>query len=312
MRRQFDDLQLGTLEMFCLAAEHGSFTAAASAAGVTPAAVSRMVARLEARLGVRLFVRTTRQIGLTESGQAYYEQCRSALSQLVEAEREASGQQAIPSGNLRISLSTPYGHYRVLPRLPEFRARYPDIRVEVHLGNRNIDFVAEGYDLAIRGREPAESNLIARRLEEAELVVVATPAYLARVGKPQSLEDLRAHDCIQFVLPSNGKRIPWHFLKKGVELELMTEGGSCCSEDVLGCVTLARNGAGLLQTIRFIVEEDLRTGRLVEVLQPFAGRTRPFSVLYPHRRHVPLRVRKFVEFLFEAVSSSVETLEPSH
>lgn len=301
MRRQFDDLQLGTLEMFCLAAEHGSFTAAASAAGVTPAAVSRMVARLEARLGVRMFVRTTRKIALTESGQAYYEQCRSALSQLVEAEHEVSGQQTVPSGTLRISLSTPYGHYRVLPLLPEFQGRYPDISVEVHLSNRNIDFVAEGYDLAIRGREPAESNLIVRRLEDADLVVVATPAYLAKAGTPQSLEDLRQHDCIQFVLPSNGKRIPWYFLKNGVELELMTEGGSCCTEDVLGCVTLARHGTGLLQTMRFIVEDDLHAGRLVEVLKTFAGRSRPFSVLYPYRRHVPLRVRKFLEFLFESL-----------
>ncbi len=140
MQRKFDDLLLGSIELFCLAAELGSFTLAATAASVTPAAVSRSVARLEERLGVRLFVRTTRQIRLTDSGRRYFEQCRDALSQLVDAEREATGQQATPAGVLRISMPTPYGHYRVLPLLPAFRERYPDVRVETHLSNRNIDF----------------------------------------------------------------------------------------------------------------------------------------------------------------------------
>ena len=119
MNRQFDDLMLGSLELFCVAAEKGGFTAAATVAGVTPAAVSRTVARLEERLGVRLFTRTTRQIHLSEAGQAYYEQCRQALNQLVEAGREVSGRQVAPSGLLRISAPTTYGHYRLLPLLPD-------------------------------------------------------------------------------------------------------------------------------------------------------------------------------------------------
>src|SRR5690349_24647307 len=115
MQRHFEDMQLGSIELFVLAGEQGSFTAAAAMAGVTPAAVSRSIARLEERLGVRLFVRTTRQIRLTDAGRHYFEQCRSALSQLVDAEREVTGQQTTPSGLLRISMPTPYGHYRVLP-----------------------------------------------------------------------------------------------------------------------------------------------------------------------------------------------------
>ena len=220
MNRQFDDLMLGSLELFCLAAERGGFTAAANFAGLTPAAVSRTVARLEERLGVRLFVRTTRQIRLSEAGQAYYAQCRQALHQLVEAEREVSGQQVTPSGLLRISTPTTYGHYRLLPLLPEFRARYPDIRVEVHVSNRNIDFAAEGYDLAVRVRAPADSTLIARHLEDAELVLVATPDYLRRRGEPKTLEDLTSHDCIQFELPSSGRTIPWLFRRDGQDIEL--------------------------------------------------------------------------------------------
>jgi DNA-binding transcriptional LysR family regulator len=299
MRRQFDDVMLGSIELFCLAAELGSFTAAGLAAGVTPAAVSRSIGRLEERLGSRLFVRTTRSIRLTEGGRGYYEQCRQALTQMVEAERTLTGQQQEPSGTLRISLPTTYGHHRILPLLPEFRRRFPKVQVDVHLGNRNIDFVGEGYDLAIRVRAQPDSTLIARPLEDARLVVVATPEYLARAGTPQTLDDLARHDCIQFELPSSGRRITWLFSEDGSEREILTEGGYVCSDDVLGGVTLAKHGAGLFQTYRFIVERELADGSLVEVLQPFAGRSRPFTLLYPHGRHMPLRLRTFVDFIME-------------
>jgi DNA-binding transcriptional LysR family regulator len=299
VKRHFDDIQLGSIELFCLAAEEGSFTAAALSAGVTPAAVSRSISRLEERLGTRLFVRTTRSIRLTESGRAYFEQCRQALTQLVEAEREVMGKQLEPSGKLRISIPTTYGHHRILPLLSRFRERHPGVTIDIHLSNRNIDFVGEGYDLAIRVRAQPDSTLIARHLEDARLVVIATPEYLARVGTPQSLADLGKHDCIQFELPSSGRRISWLFTENGKEQEILAEGNYCCSDDVLGGVTLAKHGAGLFQTYRFIVERELEEGTLVEVLQEFGGRSRPFTLLYPHGRHVPLRLRAFIDFLME-------------
>lgn len=299
MRRHFDDVQLGSIELFCLAAELGSFTAAAQEAGITPAAVSRAISRLEERLGARLFTRTTRSIRLTDSGNGYYRQCRQALTQLVEAEREVSGQQQQPTGTLRISLPTTYGHHRILPLLPEFRGHYPQVKVDIHIANRNIDFVSEGYDLAIRVRAQPDSTLIARHLEDAALVVVATPAYLTKAGVPQSLDQLAGHDCIQFELPSSGRRIPWLFNEAGTERELLAEGSYCVSDDVLGGVTLAKHGAGLFQTYRFIVEKELAGGSLVEVLQPFGGRSRPYTLLYPQNRHLPLRVRAFIDFLME-------------
>ncbi|KLD64917.1 LysR family transcriptional regulator [Dyella japonica] len=302
MRRQFDDVLLGSIELFCLAGELGSFTAAAAAAGVTPAAVSRSVARLEERMGVRLFVRTTRQIRLTDVGRAYFEECRQALAQLIEAERMATGEQLRPVGTLRISVPTTYAHYRLLPLLPAFRAQHPEVQLDVHVSNRNVDFSEEGYDLAIRVRAPADSTLIARHLEDAELVVVATPEYLARRGTPVVLDDLNRHECIQFDLPSSGRRIPWLFRDQGKDVEIAGDGGYVLSEDVLGGVTLARHGAGLFQTYRFIVEDDLRDGRLVAVLPAFGGRSRPFSLLYPHGRHLPLRVRSFIDFLVQQVA----------
>jgi DNA-binding transcriptional LysR family regulator len=303
MQRQFEDVLLGSIELFCLAAELESFTLAATAASVTPAAVSRSVARLEARLGVRLFVRTTRQIRLTDAGRRYLEQCRQALNLLADAEREATGQQTTPTGVLRISMPTPYGHYRILPLLAEFRARYPGVTVETHLSNRNIDFAEEGFDLAIRGRAQSDSGLIARKIEDAELVVVASPAYLRNAGTLETPEDLVNHDCIQYALPSTGRNLPWLFNQEHKEREMMTLGGYGSSGDVLAGVTLARHGAGIFQTYRFVVDKDIAEGTLKELLIPYGGCSRPFVLIYPHARHLSSRVRSFVDFLMERLGS---------
>ena len=297
MQRQFGDILLGSIELFCLAAETGGFTSAALAAGVTPAAVSRSISRLEKRLGLRLFVRTTRSVRLTDAGRTYFAQCQQALAQLADAEREVMGQQAQPSGTLRISVPTTYGHHRILPLLPAFRERFPDIRLHVHLSNRNIDFVEEGYDMAVRVRAQPDSTLIARHLEDAGLVVVATRKYLKKAGTPRTLDDLSAHECIQFELPSSGRRISWLFTENGKDREVFADSAYSCSDDVLGGVTLAKSDAGLFQTYRFVVEKELADGTLVEVLKPFAGRSRPYTLLYPDGRHVPLRMRVFIDFL---------------
>jgi len=302
MRRQFDDVMLGSLELFCLAAELESFTAAAQAAGLSPPAVSRAIARLESRLGVSLFVRTTRQIHLTDSGRTYFEQCRQALTLMRDAESQLTGEHQAPSGLLRISVASPYGHYRVLPLLPRFRERYPRVQIDIHLSNRNIDFAAEDFDLAIRGRTPPDSSLIARKLEDAELVLVAAPSYIARAGKPEMLSELAVHDCVHFVLPSTGQSVPWLFRQDGRDIELNPPASYRCTDDYLGMVTLARQGAGLLQTYRYIVQEDLSQGRLLELLPEASGRSRPFSLLYPNRRHAALRVRALIDFLVEELS----------
>lgn len=303
MKRHFEEMQIGTLELFCQAAEQLSFSAAANFMGITPAAVSRSIARLEERLGVRLFVRTTRQIRLTESGELYFRQCQHALQQLREAEREVTGAQREPAGVLRISLPTPYAHHRVLPLLSEFRQLFPRVSVQVHISNRNIDFADESYDIAIRGRSPQDSSLIARKLEDAELITVASPAYLARAGMPKTLDDLNHHECIQFELPSTGRKVPWTFSVNGKDTDIFTRGSFTCAEDVLGIVTLARSGAGLIQTYRFILEQDVADGTLVEVLPEYGGTSRPFILLYPHARHLSLRVRSLVDFLVQRLGT---------
>lgn len=297
MAPQLKGLRLNNVELFCLVAQHQGFTAAARAAGVTTAAVSRAVNQLESQLGARLLARTTRRVRLTDAGLRYFEQCQQAINQLADAAREVSGEQLSPSGTVRISLPTSYGHFRVMPVLPEFSAQYPGIEFELQLTNRNINFEEEGFDLAIRGREQPDSALIARKLEDASLVVVASPDYLRTSGTPKAPDDLITHSCIRFILPRTGTPVPWIFISGESPFEIFPPGRFTCSEDILGPVTLARAGAGLVQTYRFLVEEDLEKGTLVEVLSGYAGASRPFSLLYPGNRHMPLRVKLFVDFL---------------
>lgn len=300
MSRTFDPVQLGSIEMFCKAAELEGFTAAAEFLGVTPAAVSRSVGRLEARLGLRLFTRTTRQIRLTEDGRAYHASCAQALAQIEEAERAVTGQQAVVSGLLRISVPTTYAHFRLLPALPRFTALHPKVKLDIDISNRNIDFVEQGHDLAIRLGEPRDSRLVARRLEDATLGVFAAPSYLKQRGTPKTLADLRQHDCIPFVLPSTGRGMPWLFREDGVDVELPVDGPVRVIDDPLGCISQARAGGGLVQTYHFITAPFLEQGELKEVLKPCAGRTRPFSLLYPQNRHLSAKVRAFVDFLLAA------------
>lgn len=301
MNRGLEPVQLGSIEQFCRAAELLSFRAAAEALGLTPAAISRSIARLESRLGARLFVRTTRRINLTVDGRLYYEQCRQALAQIEDAERALTGSQSKPRGLLRVSVSTTYGHFRVLPLLPRFREKYPEVAIEMSLSNRNVDFVDEGFDLAIRLDAPPDTRLVARKLEDATLGVFASPEYLKRHGTPTTIEHLRRHDCIQFIRPSTGRPMAWIFSEAGQDIDFSFDSPIRIADDVLGCVTCAIAGAGLFQTYHFIAADAIARGRLVEVLQPYAGRSRPFTVLFPQNRHLSARVRAFVDFLVEAI-----------
>ena len=300
--RTFDPVQLNSIEQFCKAAELGSFTAAAEFLGLTPASVSRSIGRLEARLGVRLFTRTTRQIRLTGEGELYRQECQRALEQIAEAERAITGNQKMPSGVLRISVGTLYANFRLMPLLPRFTERYPQIELELSLSNRNIDFVEEGFDLAIRLGVPRDSRLIAHKLEDASVGIFAAPDYLARRGTPRTFSDLEAHDCIQFILPSSGRPMPWIFKDhEGKDIDYAFRSRLRVLDDALGCITWACAGGGLFQIYHFIADAAVRRGELTEGLQHHGGRARQFSILYPQNRHLSARVRTFVDYLLGAI-----------
>ena len=290
--------QLTTIALFCKSAELGSFTAAANAMGLTPAAVSRGVGRLEDRLGIKLFRRTTRSMSLTDDGRLYFEQCRAAIAQIDEAEKTITGEQTEPRGLLRISAPSTYAHYRLLPRLADFKSRYPLIELDINIANRNIDFVEDGYDVAIRLGTPPGSRLIARKLEDARVGVYATPAYLKKHGLPTSLADLKdrkSHTLLPFVLPSTGKALPWIFMQDGQQIELLPNSTVSVSEDPLGCVMMARFSMGLVQTFSWIAASF--GNEFVEVLKPWSSCSRPFHLLYPQSRHRSVKVRALVDYL---------------
>ncbi len=290
-------VQLSSIELFCKAAETHHFAAAAEALGVTPAAVSRAIARLEARLGVRLFARTTRQVRLTEEGRLYHDQCRQALAQIAAVEAALAGRHAEVSGTLRVSLPTTYGHHRVLPRLPTFLHHHPRLHMDVQLTNHNVDFVEEGFDVAVRLGTPPDSRLVARLLEHATLGLFAAPAYLAARGTPRALAELDTHALLPFVRPSSGRPMPWLLRVNGRDVDHGVPAQLRCAGDPLAAVRLAEAGAGIVQTYHFIVAEALARGALVELMPQLGGRTRPFHALYPPHRHLNASVRAFVDFL---------------
>lgn len=296
--------QIGSIQIFCKAAELSSFTAAANALGITPAAVSRSVARVEEKLGVKLFARTTRRIRLTDDGQLYFEQCSEALRKIDDVEKMITGNLSAPKGTLKISVPTTYGYFRVLPVLTKFKALYPQVTLEIDISNRTIDFIEEGFDLAIRLGQPKDSRLVARRIEAATLGVYASKKYLEEHGTPQTLHDLKSHECIQFITPSTGKPLPWVFLDNGEEIEPAFNSSIRFSGDVLGCVGYALANGGLFQTYDFIAEQS-QYQDLIEVLAPYRGRSRFFSIIYQQNRMLSAKVRVFIDLLVEECQLSM-------
>lgn len=300
MSRRFD--HLGDVEAFIAVTEQGSLTAAAVALSTTPSVVSRAIARLETRLGSQLLRRTTRSLGLTDAGRLYLEHARTAFSLIDDAERAIQGQEAELVGQVRLSVPTTYGHYRLPGLLRRFVQRYPQIRVEVHIANRNVDLIAEGFDLAIRFGQLRDSGLVARKLEDASLCLVASPDYLASAGAPRELDDLRRHRCISFLKPSTGRIAPWLLQDGETAVDWPPPANVAVSEDVLGVVSLAEHGWGICQTYDFIARDRIAQGRLVELLPQLRGRSRPCSLIYAPHRRLSAASRALIDVLTEAAA----------
>ncbi|PLP58388.1 LuxR family transcriptional regulator [Mesorhizobium loti] len=297
MARRFD--HLGDVEAFVTVVEQGSFTSGAITLSTTASVLSRAITRLEVRLGTQLLRRTTRHLNLTEAGHDYLEQARAAFSLIDDAERAMRGREGTLTGRVRLSVSTTYGHFRLPEKLARFAVAHPHVKVEVNIANRNVDLVAEGYDIAIRAGELPDSGLIGRKLEDATLQLVASPSYLKRRGVPQDIDDLVRHACLPFIMPSTGKPAPWLFSVEGKNLDWVPEGDIQVFDDVLGVVSLAEAGAGICQAYDFVVRDRLERGRLVTVMPKVAGRSRAFSLLYPPHRNLPIAIRALIDFLVE-------------
>ena len=295
MSRQFD--HLADVEVFLIVAEKLSISATAIHLSTTPSVISRTITRLEKKLGIQFFRRTTRHLSLTEAGQLYYEKMQHAFQLIDHAERVIQGEQLQISGKIKLSVPTTYGHYRLPPLLEKFLLQYPDIQIEISISNRNVDLIAEGFDLAIRQGHLPNSSLVARPLELAPLQLVASPDYLKREGIPQTLEELNHHQCIAFELPSSGKIIPWFFKDGDHEIHWIPTNRILVKEDILGVVSLAESGLGICQSYNFIVNEKIRLGKLQPLLESYAGHSRPFSLLYAQHKHMSSATRALINFL---------------
>ncbi|MEW6643456.1 MAG: LysR family transcriptional regulator [Pseudomonadota bacterium] len=293
--------RLNTVELFCAAARARSFTAAATELGTTPSAISKAVQRLENRLGLKLFQRSTRAVRLTDEGQTYYATCRSALETIQDVEKTLMRHRSMPRGVLRLSLPYTYGVKRVLPLLPRYVERYlGQVKVEVSLSNAVIDFVAEEVDMSIRLGPVGGSGLVVRKLHDARACVVASPTYLRQHGIPHRPEDLRQHTCLGLRMPDTGRLMPWTFATGDGGVRTVALQPGLTFDHPLGVLTAALNDAGFARLLDFTVHDDLISGRLVEVLTDVRPPPLPVSAVYQSNRHVPAKVRTFLDFLLEA------------
>ena len=275
---------------FAQTARRGSFAAAARDLGGSPSTLAKSVARLEASLGVKLFHRTTRQVSLTADGERLFHRCERVLAEIEDLQADAAGTRTAPTGTLRVDLPMYYGRRYVLPLLAALQRDHPALTLEVRLQDGYADLVRDGIDLAVRMGEMRDSTLVARRIDSQRLVMVASPGYLRQHGTPARLEDLSGHQAVAFRLPSSGRSRPWQFRKGRRPIEMLPAHASQLSDtEALG--TAARLGMGLCQLPDYVVQDDVASGKLVELLTEFQPEPMPINAVVPSGRLMPPRVR---------------------
>jgi DNA-binding transcriptional LysR family regulator len=287
--------RLKQIESFVSVAAKGSLTAAAQAEGVAPAVVGRRIDALEERLGVKLLLRTTRRISLTHEGSAFLEDCQRILADMANAEASVSAGGVKASGALRLTAPAGFGRRHVAPLMPGFLARHPDVHLSLNLSDRVVDIVNEGFDCAVRVGDMPDSNLISIRLADNRRLCVAAPAYLQRAGTPQHPADLARHECLTLSSDASQTR-GWAFQVDGAVTHLRPSGRIDCSD---GQVLHAwcRQGLGLAWRSTWEVEGDIAAGALVPVLEAYAAPPNGIYAVLPQRKHLPLRVRLWIDYL---------------
>jgi DNA-binding transcriptional LysR family regulator len=283
------------IETFAAVATRGSLSAAAQAEGVAPAVIGRRLDALEERLGVKLLVRTTRRISLTFEGSAFLEDCQRILNDYHNAEASVSLGGVKASGHVRVTAPAGFGRRHVAPLLPAFLASHPDVSVSLDLSDRLADIVNEGIDVAVRIGVLDDSSLVAIRLADNQRVVVASPAYLAARGTPAHPDALQAHDCLTFGTRGSQAR-GWLFTIDGETVPVRVAGPLECNDGtVLHEWALA--GHGLAWRSMWEVAAELASGHLVTVLDDFRAPDDAIHAVFAQRRHLPLRVRMFIDHL---------------
>lgn len=298
--------RMTSIATFVKIAEAGGFAAAARKLGVSPSTVTTQIQDLEERLGVRLLNRSTRKVGLTEIGRAYYERCMHILADMDEADNAVHAMHAKPSGvlHLNVSIAIPYF---VAPVISEFASLYPDVKVNMTMTDRMVDLVEEGIDLAITTLPVPNSNLIMRRVGSVRLVVYGSPDYFARRGVPREPNDLVDHNCLKYRFSSWGNE--WRFKSPEGERAVQIT-GNMEANSVNALKQAAVLGQGLILAPDFLVADEIKSGRLIAVLTDFASPEQPINAVYPHRQHLSANVRSFLDLVTRHAQGADN--EPDH
>ena len=288
--------QLLAIRVFVRIADAGSFARAADSLNLPRSSVSKLMQDLEEHLGAKLVERSTRALTITPEGEAYREQAASLLATLEEMDAAATRARASPRGKLRVDIGSSLANGIIIPALPDFHARYPDVELLLGVSDRPVDLIGDGVDCVIRGGALADSSLIARRLCELTSVTCATPGYLAEHGMPSHPSELAsAHSAISYFFPHTGKSLPLRFTRGDEALEIVARSVLSVSESTaqIGAVLA---GLGIGQIFQFSVSEHLTNGRLVAIFDDWAQPSLPLHVVYPSTRHPNAKTRAFADW----------------
>lgn len=293
--------QLSAMRAFVRVVQTGSFSAAGRDMKTTQTTISKKVAALEKKLGVKLLTRSSRDHALTPTGSEYFDQCVAILGELDEAEARARSEVASPRGVIRIAAPVAFGRLVIAPLIAEFFTLYPEIKVDLSLNDRHVDLISEGVDVAIRARTLDDSSLVARHLFDNPMMLLASPDYLAQHGVPKKPEDLKEHNCLVFSMLKSIN--VWRFKQDGQEFSVPVTGNfQSDNGDVL--LEVALTGVGLVQLPNWMVNEHVKAGKLVQVMEDYSGQTLPFNAIYPQNRFIPLKVRCFIDFIKQELSEN--------
>lgn len=291
---------LTDIAVFVQVVQSGSFTAAAKRLSLSKSVVSKYVTRLEKRVGARLLNRTTRRLSVTEAGRAFYERSRRGLLEIEEAEAEVSRLQGEPRGTLRVNAPMSFGILHIAPAVPEFLRRYPELSVDMHLDDRKVDVIEEGFDVSVRISDLPDSSLIARRVGPCRHAIVASPEYLKRHGTPRTPNELRDHNVITYQYQESA--LEWHFQAAGETPIFVPVSGSIQMTNSLALREAVLNGAGITRTPTFVVGRDLQDGTLQAVLTNYETLEVSIYVVFPQRQLLAPKVRAFADFMIEHIS----------
>lgn len=289
--------KLQAMEVFVQVVDSGGITRAAESMHMAKATVSTLLQNLESALSVKLLNRTTRQMSVTADGAAYYERCLRILADVKDTEESLSRTKASPSGRLRVDIPTGLVQV-IIPALPDFFEKYPDIRLEMGCGDRPVELIEEGVDCAVRGGELADSTLIARRVGIVGFATCAAPSYLQRFGRPTHPRELAAHRCVNYFSAKTGKIFDWDFSKDGERIQLALDGHIAVNNSDAN-LQAGLSGLGIVQLAAYSASRYFESGQLETVLEDWQSDPFPLHVVYPQNRHLSAKVRVFVEWIAE-------------